>query len=349
MHDLRHSLIYKYIRISCISKIFIPIIPILISYFLLTTIPFKEIITPIKVNNLNDVEELYLDGTRYVEIYLERIYYSGYDRYDLLSTGSYYYDIENNLCSFILLDGNSSSKVPPIIHKKTIKAKLIKTDHIYDGMLKSLSKDLDWTYNDLDDITSNIVVSEQDYHLIKYIFILIFLILLTLYSIKTILLNSFYLLFPHYYPPCRNLKKIYKDMPVRSIIAMVNNELETNVTIHSADIYITDNFFIELTNLGITILPLDQIIWCFKHSTWNKSLSVLKNRLSYNLIIYTYKFKKLTLTSKEKNDLDYIIEYLENNFEYMLIGYNKTNKDIAKNILKGKMSVHNRKDSDTNL
>ena len=165
-------------------------------------IPFKEFFSPMELSVANSAKNVYESGIEYIELKISEAHYTGYDSYRRnKKVGSYYYSLVNNNCTLILVE--TKSKNPPKkLTDYNINARLIEDSDLSKTVIKKLAKDLDWTVDGLNSVTSNITIDGTAYHKDIYLYVGLTLITLIIIFISIIVKNIIYIVFPGFHPAC---------------------------------------------------------------------------------------------------------------------------------------------------
>jgi hypothetical protein len=233
--------------------------------------------------------------------------------------GSYYYSFIQDKCVFFLLNKETAKK-GTTLQDITAKVKII-TDHKQlDFLTEQFSTDLSWTSSELNQITEPYIISELDAPS-PIAYMLIFLMgIITLFSSIVTLRSLLFISLPHLSPVCKHLGH---GKTAKLALKEADLQLENNRYFYVTDMSITSNYFIELDKYHVEIIPLDTIIWAYKHSRMNKLWGV-----SYTLVIYS-KHSISRFHHKQKYDIDFILEYLAESCPNVIIGNSKEHRILA--------------------
>lgn len=338
---MKTNLIYshiKHIALRHFSLLFIPLAIIVVSFI---HIPFESVFRPKNLTFANSALTMYNSGNEYVEITLKNIKYTGYDHtHNGKIQASYYYSLVENSCTFILVDTSNMKEIPPILNDHTITAKLVPVNSSLKKVLNSFANEIGWTYDGLYDVTSSIVIDETKYNLSFYTYMAVILFLLFIVIISFIIANFIYFLFPWLYPACISFRRISSH---GKGIYDVNNELLSHEIFHSGHISLTKNYLIIFTSFHLEIMPIDKIIWTYKHSRWHRILWI-KSTLSNSLHFLCYKNTHIYSTRNTKADIDAVLDYFKSKYPDIIIGFSKENWIETKKRMKNK---NNHKNTDS--
>lgn len=277
----------------------------------------KEIATDISQEKL---EKLRSDS---VEITLKNLYFTGYTANVFSrSSGYYYYTIMNDKCLVVLLSPYTCQEGISSIDELTIHAVVKGNDKSYEQLLFNLSSDLNWTADGLSKQVMDVYLDQPAVTGVStVVFYLIFFGCYG-YTLIYILTSIVYALFPLTSPPVRQLGKFGN---ARTLLHKAERELATLPQLATEDMFITEHFFIEISPLGVAIVPIEEIIWIYKHSTLHKFLSY-HFVISYTLHIVGNKHFYMQCPKNIKSDIDGIMDYLSEANHNILVGFNEENR-----------------------
>lgn len=327
---MNNNFVYSYIRRICYltGSILILLIGLLVA--IVSNIPFKEVFKPVQLSYANSAASMYDSGIDYVETTLYNAKYTGYDCYkDGKKYASYYYCLVNNQCTFVLLECSEKKPLPEVLNQYTIKARLLENNNLSSKMKKEFSEYLGWNIDGLDKVSSNIYIDETAYHKHLYFFLMLFIGIIFIILFILLITNILYFAKPSLYPACRYFNMLEGTRSINH----VNYEFNSKVLLKTGNITLTESYVIATSLFNIEILPINNIIWAYKHSTLHHFFGLPFN-LTYNLNlvskphIYTYSPRN------KKEDTDTVLSYFEEHYPNIIIGYSKENKQIVKGILK---------------
>ena len=136
-------------------------------------------------------------------------------------------------------------------------------------------------------------------------------------------------------PPCQILGNFGKR---KELFAQAEEELATLPQLATEDMFITEHFFIETSRYGVAIVPIQEIIWIYKHSTLHK-LFWYHFSISYTLNITANKHVYIHCPKNIKSDIDGIIDYLSEANHNILVGFSEENRQKVRERMKKKESV----------
>lgn len=243
------------IKNVCKRRILSPLIITIITIVVLIICPFATVFNPPKVNDVFDVTKEH----SFVDVSADILYYTGYNLITYSGkTYGYYYTLKDGNCVFSVIPVNGTAKEK--ISNYHFLAKVAIPNKSYKKMLKSFSQDINWTETGIKEVTSSYVLSNADYHPISYV-VLFWLVLIVLFiSLKNLIFAISCLFNPYYYPVCSFLGKELQQ----ALIDDAQCELDTGNYLQINNTYITENYFMDFDVKKISIIPLNEIVWCYR-------------------------------------------------------------------------------------
>ena len=271
------------------------------------------------------METFYGQKDFFVSASLKNLKFTGYTRTRHSRTVGYYYYMNNpgkKECCMILLSPSTCEQGLPEIEQITIRGKILPADNGYDTLLTNLSEDLSWTGSGIRDKVSYYYLSEPDFRYNSGIFLFLMLAGSSAIAMISVFLSILFIYKPYLSPPCQRLKHFGKP---KEMLALAEEELATLPQLATEDMFITEHFFIETSKYGIAIVPIQEIIWIYKHSTLHK-LFWYHFSISYTLHITANKHVYIRCPKNTKSDIDGIIDYLAEANHDILVGFSEQNR-----------------------
>lgn len=310
------------IRNVCRKKIIVPAVLMVAMIIVLIACPFINIFHPTNVSNIYDVKE----SDSYINVQADTLHYSGYN---LITFGnsqySYYYALEDDRCIFTIIPTNGNPK--PEIHNYRFKAKVIKPNKAYNQMLSAFAKDLNWNEKDLSKVTGTFILSNADYHPVLYLFLLWIVLIILFVSAKNFVSAILGYINPAFYPVCTFLGKDDQK-------ALINNatlELNSDNYIQINSMYITENFFIDFGKKKVSIIPLNEIVWCYRLGTI--SFNPKKEDPEYALHFTILSGSSITAKHKTSDEALEAINAIRATEYDIIIGHSESKRKRAKRII----------------
>lgn len=315
--------ISKHIKNVYKKRLLSPIIYLIILLILWLVLPLYEILFPHAITAPQEMEERYLQNSSYVSVKLKNLYFTGYTNTFLgQTTGYYYYTMWDNKCVIVLLSPHTCEEGLPSISSTEIKGRVLKNRPVFKNLLSSLSEDLNWTVRGIEKKVNPYFLSEPAFRIIPNTILLTVYFATGIYALLHVIFYILYIRFPVLSPPCRQLARFGKPAV---LLAQAEKELATLPQLATEDMFITEHYFIELANYGIAIVPIQEIIWIYKHSTLHKFLWYHFS-ISYTLHITANKHLYIQCPKNMKSDIDGIMDYLAEANHNILVGFNEKNR-----------------------
>lgn len=310
----------KTIRLKYLTKLIPAVLFLIFTVIIFFHYPFMKILFPNHLEDINTIFNVYSQGNEYLEIDVPTLYDTGYDyTYNSVTKGSYYYTFIDDKCVFFLLS-NKTCNATEQLNNLTLKVKLLKGNKQLDFLKEHFASDLAWTKSDLSKITASFLVSDLDAFSSNAYALLLIMGIVDICSILSILISFIYIIAPHLSPICKHLGK---GKAAKLALKEVDLELKNDRYFYVSDMSITSHYFIELERYHAKIIPLNNIIWAYKYSKLSKFFGI-----SYTLVIYSNNSVS-KFPHKQKYDIDFILEYLNESCPNVIIGNSKENKILA--------------------
>lgn len=322
MENYEHY-ITKCIQYVCRTKMVSPIIYLILLFLLWIFTPISEMVFPEKVDSKDNLKSLYEENVSFVDTKLSDLYFSGYTKTRFgINSGYYYYTKRGDECIIVLLSPSTSEEGLPKISSLQIKGRLAKSDRTMKELLANLSKDLDWTEEGITSKVSTYYINEPDCRSFGSYLLLILYFTSMVYALVSLILHVIYYRFPVLSPPVQQLSRFGKP---GDLLAEAEEELATLPQLATDDMFITEHYFIETSKYGIAIVPIQEIIWVYKHSTLHKFFWYHFS-ISYTLHITANKHLYIHCPKNIKSDIDGIIDYLAEANHDILVGFSEKNR-----------------------
>ena len=328
--------LYKHIRKVGLQRLVWPLIPILFAIITINWVPFKEIIYPIKVSSTQEAISAVENGYKYLELNLDSVTYSGYNYMkDSDVYGEYYYDlIDDNTCIFFLFDPVGSDEQKSVLSNVIKKVRVVETDGIFDNMLEMFSGTIDWTYEGVDGITKDYILTEKGYNRPLYIVMFVALVALLAYGSTLFMYNLTLVIMPWMNPKLLYTKLMTEKslLKIGKFVSKIESEME-NVQSLGGGMYITEHFFVDISKTEFSVVPLDEIKIAYEHGTL-KSFMGIHLDVTYTLHLQCSKIIRFHAPRKRLDDVHAVLDYLKENRQEILIGYTNENRKLFRRILR---------------
>ncbi len=305
-----------------------PVLYLIFTAILFGTLPISSVLFPSSLKRLSDLDSFFHKNDRFVSVSLENLHFTGYTRTRFHRTSGYFYYAYNpdqNECCIVLLSPSTCEEGLPNIEQTSVYAKILPSDASYETLLSNLSKDLDWTDAGIRSKVSACYLSEPDFHYYSGMFLFVLLAFGAAFAALSIFLFLLYMAKPHVSPPCQKLR--YFGNP-KNMLALAEEELATLPQLATEDMFITEHFFIETSRYGVALIPIQEIVWIYKHSTLQK-LFWYHFSISYTLHIIANRHVCIRCPKNMKSDIDGIIDYLSEANHDILVGFSEENRRLV--------------------
>ncbi len=338
---MKSNFVYNQIRKSSLVNIAVATVILTVVLVLAFNIPFNKVLNLQYIDSVAKVSDSHLKGVDYAELTIGELKYTGYDYYRRGKRyASYYYNITNNTCTFVLVE-NKGKEVKTSLKDHSSKARLIDNNSKTDELTTLLAKDLNWTPEGLKSITSTVMVDETLYHSTRYLYLAVSLLVILVFISLFLISNLFIMIFPAFHPSCRYLEKLTNG---KKDIGTVSIEVRNRIILKTDNLILTKHYLINTSLFNFEIVPIGRIIWAYEHSKWHHILWH-KTKLSYTLsILYGHKIL-IDSTKNTKEDIDRILDYFEENYDSIIIGYTEENRILAQKKYKAIKRHHRAKKS----
>ena len=194
-------------------------------------------------------------------------------------------------------------------------------------MLSYFSKDINWNQSDLSKICGDFIVSRADYHPIRYIALLWIVLIVLLLSLKQFIGYLIGIINPELYPVCTFLGK--KEQA--SLIEDAQYELDSENFLQINSMYITENYFIDFGKKKKSIIPLNDIVWCYRLG--NRSF-YRSSKHSYTLFFTILSGAVITAKGKTSDEALELINAIHATEYDIIIGHSDNKRKAARKIIK---------------
>ena len=320
------------IRITFLINLIAPTLVLALSLVMLNYSPMTIIKRSIKTVSLSEIYECQDLGTEYVELTVDTLYHTGQEYIaNSITEGAYYYALEDGKCYFFLLSSRcleelaTSGTELDVLHDITIRGRLTTNERALSILTFTISDALNWSKDSLSNITCDYIVKELDFGYHKTIAIINILCALIIVSAVIMLMCILCILFPILHLPIIRLLRY--GNPIKHL-KQAENELSSNVRLRQANLIVTDNYFINLSNQVVSVIPLDKIIWAYRFSSYH-TLRHMNRKITFTLCVLcsgNVLFKSPHLI---KTDTSVLLSYLETNYPDILVGYSKEHEQAA--------------------
>lgn len=322
MQDNYDHYITKNIQAFYKRRLFSPIIYLILLAILWLVFPLGDMLRP-KTLSADSLTDSFQSRKRYVHASFQDLKFSGYtNTLRGQTTGYYYYTMYKNQCIIVLLSPRTCEEGLPVIDTLKVTGRIVKGKDNYDKLLSHIAADLDWTDEGIKRQISTYFFSEPDYHptATRILFVIYFSTMI--YTLVYLLACILYIRAPRLSPQCQNL--VVFGRPAL-LLAQAEEELATLPQLATEDMFITEHFFIMTSAYANAIVPIQEIVWIYKHSTLHKFLWYHFS-ISYTLHITASRHMHIHCPKNTKSDIDGIMDYLAEANHDILVGFSEENR-----------------------
>ncbi len=312
------------------KRLYSPLVYLAVLVLLWFIFPLKSILFPVTLTEDASFRSYYQSNDRYAKASFTDLKFTGYTCKKYNNTNGYfYYGIWNDECVIVLLAPDTCEEGLPAIDSITVHGKILKSDDTYEALLSKLSTVLDWTESGIENQMPSYYFSEPDYNMIPTILLFIIYFGTMLYTLICLFIYALYIRFPHLTPPCQNL--VVFGNP-KEMLEEAEEELATLPQLATEDMFITEHYFIMTSPYGNAIVPIQEILWIYKHSTLHKFLWYHFS-ISYTMHITAKKHFYIHCPKNIKSDIDGIMDYLSEANHSILVGFSEENRLKVEKVL----------------
>ena len=315
--------ISKNIKAFYKRRLFFPVLYLILLALFWFVLPLKDALHPPVLSSTQTFASTYRETSQYVNATFSDLKFTGYtdERYNR-TYGYYYYTLWGDQCVIVLLSPQTCEEGLPSIDSLTVTGKLLLGKDGYHELLHRLSGDLEWTLNGITAQVSTYYFSEPGCRKNLTFLLYAFYFGSMIYTVLHLLLCGLYIHFPIISPPCQNL--VVFGHP-KQILEEAEEELATLPQLATEDMFITEHYFIMTSPNGNAIIPIQEILWIYKHSTLHKFLWYHFS-ISYTMHITANKHYYLHCPKNTKSDIDGIMDYLAEANHNILVGFSEENR-----------------------
>lgn len=312
--------IHQKIKSVCLSALRLPAIMIAVCIIVLVSFPFINVFHPTKINKLESIDK----KMQYINITIDQLTYSGYDLVGFAGKQyGYYYTLNDGRCTFFLIPVTNTPKRE--LKNYRLKAKITSYDSSFNDMAESFAHDLNWDKESMFQVTSPYLVSNEAYHPYFYLFLFWIVLIFFFVNAKKVVQALVGYFIPNLYPVCSFLGQTVQQ----EILTEAQEELSDGTYIQINDMYITENYFINLSRKNVSVIPLRDIIWCYRLG--NFPLNPMNQNHNYSINFMIRNGLLLSIAHKTSDEALELINAIRATEYDIIIGHSDAKKKLAKN------------------
>lgn len=328
--------IYQRIRKQAFFSMLLPLSFSLLFIVIFGLYDFGQILSPQHFDELSQISANDLSTPSCIVLKKAKLHYTGYDFVQNGAIkGHYYYSIQNHVCYLVLLRDQKSETVPNVVSPQNIRLLLTPLDKEDEELLTELSNDIDYSKVHLSEDTAPFVAIQSDalyiYSIIACMFSLICILITTYITLSYALVILFPTRQKSLFPKCH--KDLREQMLSQLSMELGRDTLNFQWSSNpKRDFFFTDSFLINFSSRRTRILPVNEILWVYKHTpkTVHKQWDT-PARFSIHLVLKNR--QHIVLHGFEETNADTLIALLYNKDKDILIGYSSEHLLLAKEFL----------------
>lgn len=207
-------------------------------------------------------------------------------------------------------------------------ARIMRDDLQLSMFLDGFAQDTGWTTDNLMDICGGMLISCYDYHAGIYIALLVLMGLVALLSLIYIVVNLVTLARPTMHEACRRLNRFGLD---NEDFRDIDRELAHDCIINAGNLFATYHYLIAFAKHSIYVVPLFNIVWAYKYATWSHLRR--KSHMHFTMVIVTSPKDTIRVPGCKKKDVDRILQFLDEDFARIIVGYSEENRAEVESML----------------
>ncbi len=309
------------IRKNHTQRAILPFILLICTIILFTKL-FNNNFQPVKVNNLSEITSLYNEQNNFVTLTVDNLYYAGLD-YSIQDNikGHVYYTLSNGVCYLFIMSSSSVPEDLSSLEDVTLNAQLTSNDVLYSDIITALSEDLNFSEDQLSDVTIPIIVNQYSFaHSLNMLSIIILSSVGVILSIL-LLIQILAIISPIFSPSVYSLRK---HGNLKTLFAIAELEFDTATATGRKNIFITETFIISINKYDLDIIPLDSIVWIYKFNEFRRSF--FQQKMFRPLCIVTNDKRRFKIPHVSEAASNRIINTLQDRYPEILVGYDARTK-----------------------
>lgn len=312
----------KYIRRTNGRRIIVPIVFLVFLFIIFWLFSIRNWLFLTRITKESQIDEAYENGAMYVHYNAPRLLYTGIDHYSGEKIdGYYYYSLEDGRCRYYLIDGRQKQP-QPVLENYGFGARILREDELASNLDSLMAGMLGWTTGGVDSVASDYILSEIDY---DRNFIMMIAVLMGASGVMAVLhiaAIAYNILNPY---GALNFSHLGNKDERKRAIQKANEEYNEQVLFMSQGMYVTDNFFVYHDADEFEIVPLEDIVWAYKHSSLKWSFGT-RHFITYTMRLVTVAKKTYSFRGKTKESCDGLMDVIAGKHPEILTGYSEENK-----------------------
>lgn len=310
-------------------RIICPIILIVVLVALSIATPVKTMLNPREAQAGASLEQLYENNEAILKISLTDLNFTGYTNEFMGNvTGYYYYAKWGKKYVIVLVSPNSCQQGISHMDSYSARVKIEPEPKSFDKLFSLLATDLKWNASGISEHMEKSLLSEPSAHGFSVYASIFVYIAAFLYGVVNFLAYFVYMIYPLASPFCRILGNPKEAKPR---MEQAEEELSQRPQLASEDVFVTENFFIETSETEFCIVPLNEIVWIYRHAGLHFMFGKVRP-VKEALYVITKSQRLFRCLALRQEDIDGVIDYLSEANKDILIGYTEENRLKAEQI-----------------
>lgn len=325
------------VRLNHLKHMLFPTIMIALCLFLLTKIPFHDILVPKEIDGLDNLSSKSIESVEYFSLSADGWLYSGYNNNKNNEIKEYiFYKLVDNRCFFLMALPEDVNITNMTLKDSVIHVTLTDRTDSFNEFLKQFALDINWNFESLAKITSPVILNTASYNVGFYKFLQILLLSISAYMILILFYYIILCVFPTL-SPVFSKKHRHQTESIKTsteFTLLLQSELD-NYKYNTDDIYITRHYFINIGSDDICIIPLNKLCFIFEHGNLHKFLWFYM-KVTHTVYFLCSNGLKCRFTYKNSGNIDTIMKILKEIIPDLMVGYSTEHQLKYIDILKEK-------------
>ncbi len=335
-HILQNNLI-NIIRFSNIKRLILPAILAALICFLLVKIPFSDILVPKNIDKLSSLSTNNAKNIEYFSIERSKWLYSGYNSYKDKSISEYiFYKLEDDTCYYLLVSPDKVNSKDFTINTSSLTVTAHERNDSFNSFLSQFALDINWNYEALAEASAPIILTTTSYNLTLYKILFVVLTFSLLYFSLTMLYHILLIVFPSFSPVfgAKHWHSLERIKNRSEFVMLLQAELD-NFAYNSDNLYVTNNYVINLKYDEIRVIPLNKLCFIFEHGNLHKLLW-LYMKVTHTIYFLCNNALKCHLTHNNSDSINELMIILKRRIPDLMVGYSQENQLKYMEIIKEK-------------
>ncbi|MCQ2536105.1 MAG: hypothetical protein MJ110_03950 [Lachnospiraceae bacterium] len=312
-------------------RIICPIILMVVLVALSYATPVKTMFIPREVRRGTSLEQLYENNETYIIADFQDLNFTGYtDEVWGNVRGYYYYTQWENDYAIVLVSPKTCQQGIPHMDSLKSRVKIEPNPKAFDVLFPKIAQDLGWNDTGVRDQMDVCLLSEPAGKSFIMNLSMVVYAIAFIYGAFSFFSYAIYVISPLQSPFCKILGK--KSQEIRQKMEEAEIELSDSPQLVSGDVFITENYLVETAETEFCIIPIDKIIWVYRHAGLHFVFGKIRP-VREVLYVITKTHGHFRCTALGQGDIDGVIDYLSEANPEILIGLSEENR-IKADIIK---------------